>query len=92
MFIILTGVGAGLSRRSTSRTGSWVVLSRNIRGRGRSLALWAAQTSTMRGGSTASVVTSSVSGPLAWLPAAPSVGGRLPRRVYGRTTLDAVRC
>jgi hypothetical protein len=69
-----------------------VVFSRGIRGRGRSLALRAARTSTTRGWSTAGVVTSSVSGSSAWLPAAPSVGGRLPRRVHGRTTLDAARC
>jgi hypothetical protein len=92
MFIILAGVGVGLSRRSTSRAGPWAILSRGIRGRGRSLALRAARTSTTRGWSTAGVVTSSVSGSLAWLPAAPSIGGRLPRRVRGRTTLDAARC
>jgi hypothetical protein len=38
MFIILAGVGAGPSRRSTFRAGSWVTLSHGIRGRGRSLA------------------------------------------------------
>jgi hypothetical protein len=84
--------GGGLIRRSTSRAGSWVALSRGVRGRGRSLALRAARTSTTRGWSTAGVVTSSVSGSSAWLPAAPSAGGRLPRRVHGRTTLDAARC
>jgi hypothetical protein len=92
MFIILAGVGAGLSRRSTSRAGSWVTLSRGVRGRGRSLAPRAARTSTTRGWSTAGVVTSSVSGSLAWLPAAPPAGGRLPRRVHGRATPDAARC
>ena len=92
MFIILAGVGAGLSRCSTSRAGSWVTLSRGVRGRGRSLALRAARTSRTRGRSTAGVVTSSVSGPSAWLPAAPPAGGRLPRRVHGRTTQDAARC
>jgi hypothetical protein len=39
MFIILAGAGAGLSRSSTSRAGSWVSLSFSIQGRGRSLAL-----------------------------------------------------
>jgi hypothetical protein len=92
MVIILAGVGAGLSRRSTSHVGSWVILSRGIRGRGRSLALRAAQTSTTRGWLTAGVVTSSVSGSSARLLAAPSAGGRLPRHVHGRTTLDAARC
>jgi hypothetical protein len=48
MFIILAGVGAGLSRRSTSRAGSWVTLSRGVRGRGRSLALRAATASCAR--------------------------------------------
>jgi hypothetical protein len=75
MFIILAGVGAGLSRRSTSRAGSWVTLSRGVRRRGRSLALRAARTSTTRGWATADVATSSVSGASAWLPAAPSAGG-----------------
>jgi hypothetical protein len=84
--------GAGLSRRSTSRAGSWATLSRVVRGRGRSLALRAARTSTARGWSTMGVVTSSVSGSSAWLPAAPPAGRRLPRRVHGRTTQDAARC
>jgi hypothetical protein len=92
MFIILAGVGAGLSQRSTSRAGSWVTLSRGIRGRGRSLALLAARTSTTRGWSTAGVVTSSVSGSSAGLPVAPPAGGRLPHRVHGRATPDAARC
>jgi hypothetical protein len=92
MFIILAGVGAGLSRRSTSRAGSWVTLSHGVRGRGRSLALRAARTSTTRGWSTAGVVTSSVSGSLAWLSAAPPAGGRLSRRVHGRTAQDVARC
>jgi hypothetical protein len=92
MFIILAGVGAGLSRRPTSRTGSWVTLSRGVRGRGRSLALRAAQTSTTRGWSTAGIVISSVSGSSAWLLAAPPAGGRLLRRVHGRTTQDVARC
>jgi hypothetical protein len=92
MFIILAGVEAGLSQRSTSRVGSWVTLSCGVRGRGRSLALRAAQTSTTRGWSTAGVVTPSVSGSSAWLPAAPPAGGRLPRRGHGRTALDAARC
>ena len=39
MFIILAGVEAGLSRSSTSHAGSWVTLSCDVRGRGRSLAL-----------------------------------------------------
>jgi hypothetical protein len=92
MFIILAGVGARLSRRPTSHAGSWVALSRDVRRRGRSLALRAARTSTTRGWSTADVVTSSVSGPSAWLPTAPSVGGRPPRRAHGRTAPDAARC
>jgi hypothetical protein len=91
MFIILAGVGAGLSRRSTSRAGSWVILSRGIRGRGRSLAPRAARTSTTQGWSTAGVVTSNVSGSSAWLPVAPPAGGWVPRRVHGRTTLDVAR-
>jgi hypothetical protein len=53
MFIILAGVGAGLSRSSTSRAGSWVGLSFGVRGRGRSLALRAGRTSTTWGWSTA---------------------------------------
>jgi hypothetical protein len=76
---------------STSRAGSWVTLSRGVRGRGRSQALRAARTSTTRGRSTAGVVTSSVSGSSAWLPVAPPVGGRLPRRVHGRATQDVAR-
>jgi hypothetical protein len=44
------------------------------------------------GWSTTGVVTSSVSGSSAWLPAAPPAGGRLPRRVHGTTTQDAARC
>jgi hypothetical protein len=84
--------GSGLSRCSTSRAGSWVTLSRGVRGRGHSLALRAAWTSTTWGWSTAGVVTSSVSESSARLPAAPPAGGRLPRRVHGRTTHDAARC
>jgi hypothetical protein len=91
MFIILAGVGAWLNRRSTSRAGSRVTLSRDVRGRGRSLALRATRTSTTLGWSTADVVTSSVSGSSAWLPAAPSAGGRLPRSVHGWTAPDAAR-
>jgi hypothetical protein len=81
MFIILAGVGAGLSRRSTSRMGSWVILSHDVRGRGRSLALRAARTSTTWGGSAADVVTSSVSGPLARLRRPLLLGGGC-RAVY----------
>jgi hypothetical protein len=92
MFIILAGVGAGLSRRSTSRAGSWVTLSHGVRGRGLSLALRAARTSTTWGWSTAGVVTSSVSESSAWLPAAPPTEGQLPRHVHGRTTHDAACC
>jgi hypothetical protein len=44
MFIILAGVGARLSRRSTSRAGLRVTFSRSVRGRRRSLALRAART------------------------------------------------
>jgi hypothetical protein len=36
IFIILAGAGAGLSRSSTSRAGSWVTFSLSIQGRGRS--------------------------------------------------------
>jgi hypothetical protein len=88
----LLGVGAGLSRSSTSRAGSWVTLSCGVRGRGCSLALRAARTSTTRGRSTAGVVTPSVSSSSAWLPAAPPAGGWLPRRVHGRTAQDVERC
>jgi hypothetical protein len=38
IFIILAGMEGGLSRSSTSRTGSWVTLSFSIQGRGCSLA------------------------------------------------------
>jgi hypothetical protein len=92
MFIILAGVEAGLSRSSTSRAGSWVTLSRGVRGRGRSLALRAGRTSTTRGWSTAGVVSPSVSSSSAWLLAAPPAGRRLPRRVHGRTARDVARC
>jgi hypothetical protein len=92
MFIILAGVEAGLSRSSTSRAGSWVTLSRGVRGRGRSLALRAGRTSTTRGWSTAGVISPSVSSSSAWLPAASPAGRRLPRRVHGRTAQDVARC
>jgi hypothetical protein len=92
MFIILAGVEAGLSRSSTSRTGSWVTLSCGVRGRGRSLALRVGRTSTTRGWSTAGVVSPSVSSSSAWLPVAPPAGRRLPRHVHGRTTQDVARC
>jgi hypothetical protein len=85
IFIILAGVEAGLSRSSTSRAGSWVTLSCGVRGRGRSLALWAGRTSTTRGWSTAGVGSLSVSSSSAWLPVPPPAGRRLPRRVHGRT-------
>jgi hypothetical protein len=49
VFVILAGAEAELSRSSTSRAGSWVTLSCGVRGRGRSLALRAGQTSTTRG-------------------------------------------
>jgi hypothetical protein len=71
MFIILAGVEAGLSRSSTSRAGSWVSLSFSVRGRGRSLALREGRTSTTQGWSTAGVVSFSVLGSPAWLPAPP---------------------
>jgi hypothetical protein len=92
MFIILAGVGAGLSRSSTSRAGSRVTLSCGVRGRGRPLAQRAARTSTTRGWSTAGVVTPSMSSSSAWLPAALSAGKRLPCRVHGGTAQDAARC
>jgi hypothetical protein len=92
MFIILAGVGAGLSRSSTSRAGSWVGLSFGVRGRGRSLALRAGRTSTTRGQSTAGVVSLSASGSSAWLPVPPPAGRRLPRRVHGGTVQDIARC
>jgi hypothetical protein len=91
MFIILAGVEAGLSRSSTSRAGSWVTLPCGVRGRGRSLALRAARTSTTRGWSTAGVVTPSVSSSSARLPVAPPAGRRMPRRVHGRTALGVAR-
>jgi hypothetical protein len=72
MFIILVGAEAGLSQSSTSLASSWVSLSFSIRGRGRSLALREGRTSTMRGWSTASVVSFSVLGSPARLPAPPS--------------------
>jgi hypothetical protein len=71
MFIILAGAEAGLSQSSTSRAGSWVSLPFSIQGRGRSLALRAGQTSTMRGRSTAGVASSSTLGSPAWLPVPP---------------------
>jgi hypothetical protein len=49
MFIILAGVGARLSRRSTSHAGLRVTLSRGVRGWRRSLALRAARTWTTWG-------------------------------------------
>jgi hypothetical protein len=71
MVIILAGVEAGLSRSSTSRAGSWVSLSFNVRGRGRSPALREGRTSTTRGWSTAGVVSLSALGSPAWLPVPP---------------------
>jgi hypothetical protein len=71
MFIILAGAEAGLSRSSISRAGSWVSLSFNIQGRGRSLALREGRTSTTRGWSTAGVVSFSTLGSPAWLPVPP---------------------
>jgi hypothetical protein len=65
MFIILAGAGAGLSRSSTSRAGSWVSLSLCIQGRGRSAAQREGQTSTTRGWSTAGIVSFNVLGSLA---------------------------
>jgi hypothetical protein len=59
-FIVLAGAEAGLSRSSTSRTGSWVSLSFSVRGRGRSLALREGRTWTTRGWSTAGVVSFSL--------------------------------
>jgi hypothetical protein len=67
MFIILAGVEAGLSRSSTFCTGSWVSLSFNVRGRGRSLALREGRTSTMRGWSTTGVASLSALDSPAWL-------------------------
>jgi hypothetical protein len=92
MFIILAGVATGLSRSSTSRAGLWVGLSFGVRGRGRSLALRAGRTSTMRGWSTTGVVSLSASGSSAWLSVPPPAGRRLPRRVHGRTAQDIARC
>jgi hypothetical protein len=91
MFIILAGAEAGLSRSSTSLAGSWVTLSRGVRGRGRSLALRAGRTSTTRGWSTAGVVSPSVSSSSTWLLVTPSAGRRLSRRVHGRTAQDVAR-
>jgi hypothetical protein len=71
MFIILAGAGAGLSRSSTSRAGSWVSLSFSIQGRGCSLALREGRTSTTWGWSTAGVVSFSALGSPAWLPVPP---------------------
>jgi hypothetical protein len=76
----------------TSRAGSWVGLSFGVRERGRSLAVRAGRTSTTRGWSTAGVVSLSASGSSAWLPVPPPAGGRLPRRVHGRTAQDIARC
>jgi hypothetical protein len=92
MFIILAGVETGLSRSSTSRAGSWVGLSFGVRGRGRSLALWAGRTSTTWGWSTAGVVSLNTSGSSAWLPVPPPAGRRLPHRVHERTAPDIARC
>jgi hypothetical protein len=71
MFIILARVGAGLSRSSTSRAGSWVSLSFSIQGRWRSLAMRAGRTSIMRGWPTAGVVSFSALGSPAWRPVPP---------------------
>jgi hypothetical protein len=67
----LAGVEAGLSRSSTSRAVSWVSLSFIVRGRGRSLALREAQTSTTRGWPTAGVVSLGALDSPAWLPVPP---------------------
>jgi hypothetical protein len=55
--------------------GSWVSLSLSVRGRGRSLALREGRTSTTRGWSTAGVVSFSMLGSPAWLPAPPCLKG-----------------
>jgi hypothetical protein len=72
---------AGLSRSSTSRTGSWVTFSLSTQGRGRSLAWRKGRTLTTRGRAAASVVSSRVPGSLAQLalaqlPVPPSTAGR----------------
>jgi hypothetical protein len=58
------------------------------RSRERALTGPAGQTSTMRGWSTAGVVSLSASGSSAWLPVPPPAGRRLPRRAHERTAQD----